>query len=60
MDILRIETGLRVLNSGIDLFETWYKNPHPRFRRIALKEKTKALINHDRFLNNEIVKRGVL
>ncbi len=60
MDIKRVEAALRVLNGGIDLFEEWYKHPHIPFRKIALREKAKAIINHDRLLNNEIVTRGIL
>lgn len=60
MDIKRVEAALRVLNSGIDLFENWYSNSHIPFRKIALREKTKALINHDRFLTNELITRGVV
>lgn len=38
----------KVLFSGMAIWDDYCNNPHLPFRREALKQKTLALVNHDR------------
>jgi len=43
--------AMRVLGAGMAIFDKWHNHAHAPFRQIALREKAKALVNHDRILN---------
>lgn len=50
MSNLRVEIALRILNGGLNIWDKWGGHSHAPIRKIALMEKTKAIINHDRVL----------
>lgn len=44
-----------VLDGGMAIRDLWIRHPWPPFRRAALREGCKALIEHDRLLTDRVV-----
>ena len=46
-----------VLDGGMQIWDRWRDSKYPSLRKMAIKEKAKALVNHDRFITGEITRR---
>lgn len=57
--ILKI-AAMNVLDAGMKGFDGFHQSQFMSIRKGALKMKAKALINHDRFITGEFIKRGTI